>query len=662
MASKFTLPAIDPNEFASLTSNAEQAYHTQGSGGKKPSFLESLLPSIGGFGGGALGGAAGGALAGSAILPGIGTAAGGLLGALLGGAAGGAAGKVAENKFSGQALGNGVAGQALEQGALSAGPLRLLKGASAGAKALTTGATAAEDAATQGGGRLVNALNAAGTAATAPGLASKTASAIANKGTQVEARAGGFGIGEKVAGKPALGYYDSAKIGKDLQAEGIPAGSPENRLKAVEDKLNTYGQQIDQHVAANNAPLTAAQKQAVVDNYQKSLTNTPGITSAGQKYASGLIEDFKNQVNTPADLVKFRRGVDSNLINFTKNPDAATTDRQIVARALRGTLSDATEQAAPGMSALNKSYSKLVNAKDFLVGANKAVSDQSQAGGGLVSRLLTNDTAQAAKSHLGSLMQKAAPDAAGGANPFGALPIAARTLPTGILQAAGQQAAQMAQPNTTSANIQSPNSASSSSINPSMTDLSQISPDSSSGNPSPFDPSQIEGNIQQILASGGTMKDAQDYVSLATAVNNLNQSGQKSPSLNATQIQQANNAQSALGDLQTIRDSISSDPSVLLKDSIPGGSLARRLTGTGNYDTAKQNVVDVIARLRSGAAISQDEANRYMSMLPTGADNQQVALQKIDRLGNLLSSFANPTATATALSSGDLASALGITQ
>jgi hypothetical protein len=62
---------------------------------------------------------------GTAVAPGIGT----LLGALLGGAVGGGAGKVAENAVEGQSnLGQGVGQEALINGVLGAGPLRLLKG------------------------------------------------------------------------------------------------------------------------------------------------------------------------------------------------------------------------------------------------------------------------------------------------------------------------------------------------------------------------------------------------------------------------------------------------------------------------------------------------------------------------------------------------------
>jgi hypothetical protein len=135
-------------------------------------------------------------------------------------------------------------------------------------------------------------------------------------------------------------------------------------------------------------------------------------------------------------------------------------------------------------------------------------------------------------------------------------------------------------------------------------------------------------------------KNADYYMSLYKFIQDSTTSQEKP--LNSTQQTQVNNATSALSDLQTLADSIQQDPSVLQKDAIPGGGLARKLTGTNNYDAAKQNIVDVIARLRSGAAITNDEAKRYMSLLPGAFDDQNTAIQKLTRLSDLLSAFANP--------------------
>ena len=93
-------------------------------------FFTSLLPS-----GGGMAGVAGGAALGTAIAPGIGT----FLGALLGGAAGGGAGKVTENAVENKDLLQGVGQEALLNGVLGAGPIRLLKGGVDVARGLKAG-------------------------------------------------------------------------------------------------------------------------------------------------------------------------------------------------------------------------------------------------------------------------------------------------------------------------------------------------------------------------------------------------------------------------------------------------------------------------------------------------------------------------------------------
>jgi len=162
---------------------------------------------------------------------------------------------------------------------------------------------------------------------------------------------------------------------------------------------------------------------------------------------------------------------------------------------------------------------------------------------------------------------------------------------------------------------------------------------------SPFAVENLQSNVQKILAGGGSMKDVQGYVSLVEAMQALDPSaaGKQKP-LNATQLQQSNNAQSGLADLQNLAMEIEKDPGVLKKAAVPGGGLARSLTGTIGFDASKQNVVDVIARLRSGAAITPSEAQRYMGLLPGFADSRETAMAKLQRLNSLLQSFADPQA------------------
>jgi hypothetical protein len=240
-------------------------------------------------------------------------------------------------------------------------------------------------------------------------------------------------------------------------------------------------------------------------------------------------------------------------------------------------------------------------------------------------------------------------DKAATSQPFSIGGVAKRIAPAGLASAylSSQPNSTQAPDTTSAANNMNSNDMSASYTN--GADMSSAGSDQGS----PYTQQNLMADIQR------DPKNAEKYLSYYSSMQKAFASPTSKP-LNATQLQQANNANSGLGDLQTIAQEIQQDPSVLIKDAIPGGGLARRLTGTNNYEAAKQNVVDVISRLRSGAAITQDEANRYMGLLPGATDTAESAVQKLQRLSDLLSSFANPQAAQPDASgnSSDLLSAL----
>lgn len=157
----------------------------------------------------------------------------------------------------------------------------------------------------------------------------------------------------------------------------------------------------------------------------------------------------------------------------------------------------------------------------------------------------------------------------------------------------------------------------------------------------PFAPENAQASVAKILAQGGDMKDVAAYLSNVKALQDLSASSAKP--LNATQQQQANNANSGLQDISSLSQMLSKDPSIAAKSSLPGGSIAQRLTGTTDYVAARNNIIDVISRLRSGAAISTSEEKLYKSLLPAAGDTSDSANAKLDRLATLLGSFANQT-------------------
>lgn len=593
-----------------------------------------------------------GAIGGSFLAPGAGTVGGG--------AAGGALGEFLKRKITGQKEDLGqIATQGIEGGALS-GVGNAFKGVKAGAQALTKlGTGAAEKEAVAG--------------------AEKTGSSfmknLTTQGQQAQGRVAGVSAGSKVAGKE-LTPQDTAHMLDTLKTEGITTGNANNTLRDVVDKQKGYGQQIADHFKTNDAPLHPEDTKVIADNFLKGI---PTTDSRVLDEAKVLADDLQKNVKSTKSLWEFRKTLD------TRIPDAklaagdnVLSNKLAAIKNMRSYLADELGNV-PGM----KNYHDLAEVKPFVSAEAKRLNNP---GGGIVGRLLSSGPVQKTENALGKVTEKvgqagtketpqAVDTMAAGSPPSGIGDIpdatlqaasdatktfpeaASATNPNFMQKLVGATATPVANPGQTGkaavkqaagrgfgipaavANTQqqAADQAQEPDISGAITQASSNSPETSSD---PFAPENVQANVQAILQQGGKQKDVAEYLSNVDSYQKL--TTPSGSNLNATQQQQANNANSALSDIQSLGSMLAKDPSLTLKSLLPGGSITQRLTGTTDYEAAKNNIVDVISRLRSGAAISASEEKLYKSLLPSAGDTQASANSKLQRLTNLFSGFANP--------------------
>jgi hypothetical protein len=605
---------------------------------KSGNFFTHLLPTIGGTGGGVAGGAAGGALAGSAILPGIGTAVGGLAGALIGGFGGGAAGKAVENKVEGQKITNGVLGQGIEQGVLSAGPLKLLKGATIGTKA-------AVGAARDGEG-LAGAINAAGEKAVTPLIRTQAA----KTGAALRGEARGIKPGVTQAGtSQRLTPAQSDQVNEYLNSLGTK-NSAHSQVRAVADDLKTSGKQIGdlvaQHDRSLSTPEVASIRDAATSVANKSLgfnAKDPLITDTekriGQIEKSGSLSDAK----------ELRDTLDDQLKSFYSKGERNTTTTTAVENVLKGYrdgINKVLQKSVPGFKEANSRYATGLKAQQLLLkSANpngfRILGVQTGVGG---------EGLQASKDLTGRALSKVGTKSDGGASPFGLGAVSSRTLPVGLTQASAasipqvQPTDQSGQGNDLTSALMSAQGGSSSG------EFSDPSSATSQASSSPYSQENLISDIQR------DPKNADKYISTYKSLADIFAASQPAK-LNSTQQQQAFNAQSGLESLQKIADTLQTNPNAAKLSSLPGGSITANLTGTGEYKAAVNNAVDVIGRLRSGGAIGQEEEKNFLALLPQTGDNSDTINYKLQQLASVFQNFANPVAASTANSS-DLTSAL----
>jgi hypothetical protein len=662
-----------------------------GGGAAKPqakgSFLTHLLPSVGGIAGGVGGGAIGGALAGSAILPGVGTAVGGLLGALLGGAGGGALGKVAENAVEHQALGNGVAKEAAINGVMSAGPLRLLKGVGTAGKVLAGlgDNEAAAQTAAAGGGKLLQALNAGGVASAAPS-AFKTA--VANKLDDTAASMAQKGL--KINDSSFLSNFNKQageSVGDFARRFGVPHNGLESTVeKVLQPGFAAHAGAIDAIGSIPKTEVLASIKAQVSKELDSKVPDSQAFGKTVMEKAQGVLDNFGDHIPA-SELNKVKTEIAAQ-VNHAATDTASKSSNEVLNRVSSGfrqAINGAADKVGIGVDpALAKLGYKstdvgglgeeLNHLKTLLdkaevkswtgSGTNPISLTGAAAAGGIggPAGIATGLATQAINSSAGkkglakgidAIASRVDKSAVKSSDPNSLVNISKRVAPVGLLGALAGSQSNSAQMTTDPTMNTSANTIDSLSQNTGQN--ASATPDASQDPNSPFNPANIEANVQKILSTGGKMSDATAYLGLVKTMQDLTTTSQKP--LNSTQQQQAFNAQSGLTSLQDIATALQNNPNEAKLAALPGGGLTSSLTGTGSYKAAIANATDVIGRLRSGGAIGKEEEQQFKALLPQTFDTPQTANYKLNQLSTLFSQFANPQAAAADPST--LLSALG---
>jgi hypothetical protein len=636
---------IDPREFAILDANASQFLASQRAAQAQPKkkggrggFLTSLISE-----GGAIGGGAAGAAAGSAILPGIGT----LLGGALGAGIGAFGGRVAENKVRDDRLG---IGDAAKEGALSAvfggGPIRLAKAGVETVKGATKGGLSLADALAQAGEKAVgmNARQAAGNK-----LAQAGEGLIAKEFRLNPTQQANF---KKLTGEEAVSVLRryNVKRPEDLQ----------ERIRPLQDAFDGV---VDTIPAATKAEVKEAMQKVYAPLLKSSVLTRQQLGQSLKAQADEILKKSGNQVSA-ADLNTLRKSFDD-AVTYTQRGTNEFTVNKKSADALRKLLQ--TKADAAGITADGRTFKDIGLELRKLRNLDEVVGKQQYLGtgslplsipqllgsgvggitGGLPGALAGIVGTQAINSNAGRRLaangllgagEKLSTRAAN-KNPYSLGAVAGRVAPVGLAgaligaQSEGQSMATSA-PMTSTASMPS--------IVQNMPELSQADANMSTDS-SPFAPENLQSSVQQILANGGTMKDAAEFVGLAEALQKI-QGGTQPKPLTASQATRAAAANNALRDIPMIMDAIESGKLGGAK-ALPGSGtqIGRRILGTENLDAALFNIADNILRARTGAAAPEAEVKRFVdTFLPAATDSKQAKLDKLARAIRELQGYVNP--------------------
>jgi hypothetical protein len=633
MFDKNTLAQLHANYLATRPQPVQQPQQKKKGG--RGGFLTSLISE-----GGAIGGGAAGAAAGSAILPGIGT----LLGGALGAGIGAFTGRVAENKVRDNRLG---LGDALKEGAVSGllggGPLRLGAAAANTVKGVVKGAGLKEALQVAGD----KAVNMSATRAVGNKLAKSGEGLIAKEFRLNPTQQANF---KKVHGEEAVSVLRKYGVKKpeDLQAN----------IKPLQDAFDGV---VDQIPAASKLELTTAMKKVYQPLLDSPVVTRQQLGQALKTQATAITKKYGTEVPA-AELNTLRKAFDD-AVNYTQRGTNEFTVNKKSADAIRKLLQGKADQA--GITVDGKTFKdvglelrKLRNLDDIVgkqsylgtgnlplglpnllgtIGGGAAGGLPGVAVGGLLTSAVNSPVGRRALANTTLKTGEKLIEKSTGTNPYGLRGITGRIAPAGLAGAMVGAQNQSLDSNITQPTTQTTTATSMANI----PGLSQLDANMSTDN-NPLAPENLQSSIEQILSNGGTIEDAAKFVSLADSLQKIQTAGQGKQKLNATQLQQANNAQSGLASLATIQQTLSAKPNAAKLASLPGGSFTRSLTGTGSYGAAISNATDVIGRLRSGGAINADEEKRFKDLLPSTFDDPETINYKLNALASLFQRFANP--------------------
>lgn len=470
------------------------------------------------------------------------------------------------------------------------------------------------------------------TAATKPGGFAKN---LVTQGQQAQGRVAGVSAGSKIAGKE-LTPQDTTQMLETLKSEGINTGNANNTLRDVVDRQKVYGQEIGNYFKTNDAPLHPTDTKQIADNFIKGIgTTDPGVV----KQAQILAQDLQKNVTSTKSLWEFRKSLDSRIPDSKMAAgDNVLSNKLAAIKSLRGYISKELGEV-PGMSG----YHSLAEVKPFVSAEARRLNNP---GGGIVGRVAASGPVQKLESSGGKVTEKlgkalggeapaVAPEAAAPTtsgflgNLVGGVKSAAPVI--GAVGAGGAEGNKPIQPATDLPPVDT-----------TLTD--QTSPTDQTNSEQSATPSISPEQLLALVQADP--KNASTYLSLYSAL----KPSAASTKLNASQQQQANNAQSALSNIADIRAMLSENPSLATKSGIPGqgsiiGGLESNVLGTGKYNAALNNLTDVIGRLRSGAALSAAEEARYKALAPKAGDSASTINYKLDNLEQLLGKFAAPAST-----------------
>jgi hypothetical protein len=631
---------LDQNTLAALEANyqstRQQKPKAQPKKDSRKSWL-SAIPSI--------------AAAGASFIPGVGTA---------GAAALGGAGELGRQLISGEGVNLGNVGK---EAALSAVPGGLgkigkvaFKGIRGGSKVTKT-AKKAEEAVVSAAPSpaTTKVAQQTGKPVTVSSTSSPTAAAVTNEAPSapsmlsrvksrmtaapdetLAAKAGGrirgsgrnITAGEKVPGtQDVLDQPTADRINAivNTNTKGITSRTPRGQLRSVQDAKKTKGAELEELTTRFDNKLDDKAYGTIGKTLEKERGKIVGFDPA-KKSDIELNNNYASRVGNAKsikELEEQRKYFDKEAKRILTNPDNKGTLSANLAKAYRDSIDDYVSKVNPALKTAKGEYRDLSIAEDLLARPG-TLKPQQNIG---VGRLPTLPV-KVAQETAGKALQAAGSNKAPARFARGLTGQVATRIAAGAVNQTPQEADLL--PPEEDVPIEGE-------LTPAP---GTITPETAGGSLAGMDSGTTMKALQaaalQALAKGDTQG-----IAAIKAVMDIVGTGQKAEKpLSAEAAKVVSNAKVGLEAIDDFEALIAENPGAFNRTGIPGAGTLDNLTGgrvggalgTDVIDAAGDQIIDVIARLRTGAAISQSEETRFKRYIPRPGDSEKARQQKLGYL------------------------------
>lgn len=455
-----------------------------------------------------------------------------------------------------------------------------------------------------------------------------TAPRLVETGSKLRGAARDIRPGTKLPGtQQVLDEAGAARINAatDAANTGLIPKTGRAQLMGVQDARKVKGEELGTITSAVNKPLGVDDVETV-GRYVAEQRDKIVSFDPKKKAHTELNNNYAARVAGAKDLTeleKQRKFFDTEAKRLLKNPDAKGTLSAGLAKAYRDAIDRYVSEVSPTLKSAKGDYRDLSQAQDLLARPSVTTPQfKTPVFGGPLPGVA--GALQVGQEGLGKALQG----------------LGGSSIPARITRNAAGQVGRRAvvapfrggEAPAPEAGMESEEPIGATQLSPTM----PTSPIQAGGIP-------IENLVMAIAAdaeaTGG--KNMSQIMGLYEVLNKTMGGGATKPPTGEQQ-KFANNAISGLQDIQFLRETLESDPTAAFRAAIPGGSLARNLTGTAEFEAARQNLIDTLSKLRSGAAITEREEKRYTMLVQQAFDSPKTAASKLDRLEELFSRFASP--------------------